>query len=89
MRNRSQLFAYTSFSLGKLACVGVALCPHFFRSCSRAEVLGSISMELFSVIVRFFQGGGEFMYPIAVVLVVGLAIADRALHLSCLARRFA
>ena len=32
-------------------------------------------MELWSVIVRFFQGGGEFMYPIAVVLVFGLAIA--------------
>ena len=28
-------------------------------------------MELFSVIVRFFQGGGEFMLPIAVVLVIG------------------
>ncbi len=27
------------------------------------------------VIVRFFQGGGEFMYPIAVVLVFGIAIA--------------
>jgi len=24
-------------------------------------------MELWSVIVRFFQGGGEFMLPIAVV----------------------
>ena len=32
-------------------------------------------MELWSVIVRFFQGGGEFMFPIAVVLVIGLAIA--------------
>ena len=32
-------------------------------------------MELFSVIVRFFQGGGPMMYPIAVVLVVGAAIA--------------
>ncbi len=32
-------------------------------------------MDLWNAIVRFFQGGGEFMYPIAVVLVVGLAIA--------------
>jgi biopolymer transport protein ExbB len=32
-------------------------------------------MELWNVIVRFFQGGGEFMYPIAVVLVFGIAIA--------------
>jgi biopolymer transport protein ExbB len=32
-------------------------------------------MDLWNVIVRFFQGGGEFMYPIAVVLVFGLAIA--------------
>lgn len=39
-------------------------------------------MELWSVIVRFFQGGGEFMYPIAVVLVVGLAIAvERYIYL--------
>jgi biopolymer transport protein ExbB len=26
-------------------------------------------------IIRFFQGGGEFMYPILVVLVIGVAIA--------------
>ena len=39
-------------------------------------------MSLFSHIVIFFQGGGEMMYPIAVVLVAGLAIAHRALHLS-------
>jgi biopolymer transport protein ExbB/TolQ len=32
-------------------------------------------MDLFSKIVGFFQGGGEMMYPIAVVLVIGLAIA--------------
>jgi biopolymer transport protein ExbB/TolQ len=32
-------------------------------------------MQLFSMIVRFFQGGGAMMYPIAVVLVIGLAIA--------------
>src|SRR4051812_27334760 len=40
-------------------------------------------MELFSVIVRFFQGGGEFMLPIAVVLVIGLAIAiERYIYLT-------
>ena len=32
-------------------------------------------MNFFSMIVRFFQGGGFMMYPIAVVLVVGVAIA--------------
>lgn len=31
-------------------------------------------MELFNTIVRFFQDGGFFMYPIAIVLVFGLAI---------------
>ena len=32
-------------------------------------------MEFFSSIVRVFQGGGFMMYPIAVVLVIGAAIA--------------
>ncbi|HEX9140188.1 MAG TPA: MotA/TolQ/ExbB proton channel family protein [Steroidobacteraceae bacterium] len=32
-------------------------------------------MNSFGTIVRFFQGGGEMMYPIAVVLVIGVAIA--------------
>ena len=32
-------------------------------------------MQFFSMVVRFFQGGGPMMYPIAVVLVVGAAIA--------------
>ena len=32
-------------------------------------------MQFFSMIVRFFQGGGFMMYPIAVVLVIGAAIA--------------
>ncbi|HUS24291.1 MAG TPA: MotA/TolQ/ExbB proton channel family protein [Candidatus Binatia bacterium] len=32
-------------------------------------------MDLFSPIVRFFQAGGLFMYPIAVLLVIGVAIA--------------
>jgi biopolymer transport protein ExbB/TolQ len=32
-------------------------------------------MDLWNIVVHFFQGGGDFMYPIAIVLVVGLAIA--------------
>src|SRR5476649_1043814 len=32
-------------------------------------------MQFFSMVVRFFQGGGAMMYPIAVVLVVGVSIA--------------
>ena len=32
-------------------------------------------MDFFNMIVRFFQGGGAMMYPIAVVLVIGAAIA--------------
>lgn len=32
-------------------------------------------METFDLFVRFFQNGGPFMYPIALVLFVGLAIA--------------
>ena len=32
-------------------------------------------MQLISMIVKFFQGGGAMMYPIAVVLVIGAAIA--------------
>src|ERR1700744_1169394 len=40
-------------------------------------------MDLWSVIVRFFQGGGDFMYPIAVVFVVGAAIAgERYIYLT-------
>lgn len=40
-------------------------------------------MEFYELIVRFFQTGGPFMYPIATVLVVGLAIAvERWLVLS-------
>ncbi|MEP5764065.1 MAG: MotA/TolQ/ExbB proton channel family protein [Halieaceae bacterium] len=40
-------------------------------------------MESYNLIVRFFQNGGPFMYPIAVVLVIGLAIAvERWLVLS-------
>ena len=32
-------------------------------------------MDIYNVIVRFFQSGGPFMYPIALVLVLGVAIA--------------
>src|SRR5882724_5863293 len=40
-------------------------------------------MDLWSVIVRFFQGGGDFMYPIALVFVVGLSIAiERYIYLT-------
>ena len=40
-------------------------------------------MDLYSSIVRFFQDGGPFMYPIAIVLVCGLAIAiERWLFLT-------
>ncbi|OZG73510.1 flagellar motor protein MotA [Hahella sp. CCB-MM4] len=38
---------------------------------------------MFETIVRFFQDGGTFMYPIAVVLVLGVAIAiERYVYLS-------
>jgi biopolymer transport protein ExbB/TolQ len=32
-------------------------------------------MEPYDTVIRFFQSGGPFMYPIALVLVIGLAIA--------------
>ena len=32
-------------------------------------------MEVYSFITTFFQSGGAFMYPIALVLAIGLAIA--------------
>ena len=45
-------------------------------------------MGLWNTIVRFFQGGGEFMFPIAVVFVVGLAIAiERYIYLTVTAGR--
>jgi biopolymer transport protein ExbB len=45
-------------------------------------------MGLWNLIVRFFQGGGDFMYPIAVVLVVGAAIAiERYIYLIHTAAR--
>jgi len=38
---------------------------------------------MFETIVRFFQDGGLFMYPIAVVLAIGIAIAiERYIYLS-------
>lgn len=40
-------------------------------------------MDFYSTIVRFFQDGGTFMYPIGIVLVCGLAIAiERWIFLS-------
>ncbi|KGJ97139.1 MotA/TolQ/ExbB proton channel family protein [Thalassotalea sp. ND16A] len=37
---------------------------------------------MFDTIIRFFQEGGTFMFPIAIVLAIGLAIAiERALYL--------
>jgi biopolymer transport protein ExbB/TolQ len=40
-------------------------------------------MEAYSTIVRFFQEGGVFMYPIVLVLALGLAIAvERWLYLT-------
>ncbi len=40
-------------------------------------------MDMYQTAVRFFQEGGPFMYPIAVVLAIGVAIAlERYLYLS-------
>ena len=40
-------------------------------------------MGLWKIIQGFFQGGGDFMYPIAIVFVVGLAIAiERYIYLT-------
>ena len=45
-------------------------------------------MGLWNLIVRFFQGGGDFMYPIAVVLVLGAATAlERYIYLTHTAAR--
>ena len=39
--------------------------------------------DMFTTIIRFFQDGGTFMYPILVVLAIGLAITiERWIHLS-------
>lgn len=40
-------------------------------------------MDFFNTLLRFFQDGGPFMYPIAIVLVVGLAVVvERWVYLS-------
>ena len=45
-------------------------------------------MQIWNLIVRFFQGGGDFMYPIAIVFVFGLAIAlERWIYLTHTALR--
>jgi len=45
-------------------------------------------MEVYASIVRFFQGGGEFMFPIALVAALGLAIAiERYIYLSIVSIR--
>ena len=45
-------------------------------------------MDFFNMIARFFQGGGHFMYPIAVVLVVAVAIAiERYVYLTLVESR--
>jgi biopolymer transport protein ExbB/TolQ len=45
-------------------------------------------MGFFNTIVKFFQDGGHFMYPIAVVAVVGAAIAiERWVYLTLVAQR--
>jgi len=42
---------------------------------------------MFETVVRFFQDGGLFMYPIALVLIIGLAIAlERYVYLSAAKR---
>ena len=39
--------------------------------------------EMFTTLVKFFQDGGPFMYPILIVLAIGLAITvERWLHLT-------
>jgi biopolymer transport protein ExbB/TolQ len=40
-------------------------------------------MESFNIIIRFFQEGGPFMYPISLVLALGIAIAiERYIYIS-------
>lgn len=39
--------------------------------------------EMFTTVIRFFQDGGPFMYPIMLVLAIGLAITlERWFHLT-------
>ncbi|MFT4835601.1 MAG: biopolymer transport protein ExbB/TolQ [Psychromonas sp.] len=43
---------------------------------------------MFDTIIRFFQEGGDFMLPIAIVLAIGLAIAlERAIYLFRVSRQ--
>ena len=43
---------------------------------------------MLDTMVRFFQEGGPFMYPIAVVLAIGLAITlERFIYLASVRRR--
>jgi biopolymer transport protein ExbB/TolQ len=45
-------------------------------------------MDIYGAIVRFFQHGGIFMFPIAVVLALGLAVAiERWLYLNFIAMK--
>jgi biopolymer transport protein ExbB/TolQ len=45
-------------------------------------------MDVYAAIVRLFQGGGEFMFPIALVAALGLAIAiERYIYLSIVSVR--
>ena len=45
-------------------------------------------MNLFTTIARFFQDGGHFMYPIAIVAVLGIAIAiERYVYLTVVRAR--
>jgi biopolymer transport protein ExbB len=45
-------------------------------------------MNIFGTIARFFQDGGHFMYPIAIVLVLGVAIAiERYIYLTVVRSR--
>lgn len=42
-------------------------------------------MDMFATVVHFFQSGGVFMYPIAVVLALGLAVAlERYIYLNAM-----
>jgi biopolymer transport protein ExbB len=45
-------------------------------------------MNIFGTLARFFQDGGHFMYPIAIVLVLGVAIAiERYVYLTVVRSR--
>jgi biopolymer transport protein ExbB/TolQ len=45
-------------------------------------------MGFFTTIIRFFQDGGHFMYPIAIVAVAGIAIAlERWVYLTIVSQR--